>query len=339
MSGEGAEAVVAVRAWRQTVPLVRELRFGGLSIAARSYCLVEVELADGRQGEARSVDRGIDVSAIVRDLVAPAYLRHADEATEAQWDIALEAASPALSSGAGLRALSLVDIAVDAAREGPSRHMPVRPRPPVWAIVGYPPDAEPGTVAREAERAVAFGAAGVKLPVGVTAELSRARLAAAARAVGEHRVAIDLAWSATDPDAAARAVDGFGVAWLEDPFRPGRTRDLVRLRALLDVPLAVGDEDAQLYHPTVLLDADAVDIVRLDALSQGGITRMRRAARELAVSGVPVSWHMSARAHSALAMMLDIDTVSVEVSAENAGVDPLEEETTSLHEAITSLNG
>lgn len=338
MSAPGADAVVAISARRESVQLQRELRFGGLSIMARSYCLVEVELADGRRGTSRSIDRGIDVSAIVRDLVAPAYLRHAQEPTEVQWERALASASPALSSGAGLRALSLVDVAVDSARAGTSAHPLTRPRPPVWAIVGYPPSEEPRVVAMEAQRAIALGAAGVKLPVGVSPELSRARLEATARAVGAERVAIDLAWTAATPDEAARAVDGIQVAWLEDPFPPGRTRDLVRLRSLLSVPLAVGDEDSQLYHPDVLVSAGAVDIVRLDAVSQGGITRIRQLAEDLAGSLVPVSWHMSAALHSSLAATLELESVSVEVSAPHAGVDPLDE-TISLDRTITELSG
>lgn len=315
--------VVAVRTRRELRELTPPLRFGQMTISARSYCYVDVELDDGRYGHARAIDRGIDVSAIVRDIVAPAYEKRGSESTAEAWDGVLKSASPALSSGAGLRALSLVDMAVSDARG--EVQLATGPLPPVWVIVGYPPDAGPDTVARETREARQLGAAGVKLPAAPTAELTRERLLSAVNEIGADRVAIDLAWGASTPDSAARVVDGIGVAWLEDPFPPGRVRDLVRLRSLLDVPLAVGDEDAQLYHPGVLIDSGAIDILRLDAASQGGITRMIAISSQIAESDTPVSWHMSASLHSRLATSLPFATLSVEISSPGSGVDPDDE--------------
>ncbi|CAN5579831.1 enolase C-terminal domain-like protein [soil metagenome] len=316
-------SVVDVVARRDRRALATPLGFGAMTITERSYCLVEVHLDDGRVGYSQSIDRGIDVSAIVREILAPAYIRSGPATTAEAWGAALRSASPAVSSGAGLRALSLVDIALSDARHEPT---PTSVPPPVWVIVGYPPTADAATVARETRVARDLGAAGVKLPVGPDPDLTRQRLLAAVAEMGAERVAIDLAWSAESPDAAARVVDGIGVAWLEDPFPPGRVRDLRRLRSLRDVPLAVGDEDAQLYHPEVLVEAGAVDIVRLDATSQGGVTRMREVATELVGGGIPVSWHMSASLHSRLASALPFETLSVEISAPGAGVDPLDEQ-------------
>lgn len=320
------EPVIRVDARRVTRRLAIPLRFGALTIRARSYCLVEVALADGTVGSARAVDRGVDVAAVVNELIAPTWVGAGAETTEAQWELALRSASPALSSGAGLRALSLVDLATHDARRPPRAPSSDRaPAVPLWVVVGYPPSAPPDVVEREARDALAAGAAGVKLPIGEDRRATRDRVTAALQVMGASRVAIDLAWTAASPDDAARLVEGLELAWVEDPFIPGRLRDLIALRRLLDVPLAAGDEDAQLYHPEVLIDSAAVDIVRLDAFCQGGETRMRQLGKSLDGESVRVSWHMNARVHAALARELPFESVSVEISAPGAGVDPLDE--------------
>ncbi len=326
--------VSAVKARREVVPLPTPLRFGPMTIRSRSYCIVDVELTDGRVGSASTLDRNIDLVPVVVDTIAGSYMGERASDVRELWHRALRAASPTISSGAGLRALSLVDIAVHNAT--PYRSQTTNNPAPVWVIVGYPPDSSPEFVRAEAVAAVAAGASGVKLPVSSTFELTRARLAAAAEAIGDSRVAIDLAWSAPSADDAARVVDGFAVAWLEDPFPPGSVRELAKLRAIIDVPLASGDEDTQLYHPMVLLDAEAVDIVRLDATCQGGITRMHDLSALLANAHVSASWHMSSGVHARLARELSFSSISVEISSPGAGVDPLHE-TTELMTAIHDI--
>lgn len=319
MSDEIVEILAGRRRRRLAVPIV----FGPMTITERSYCLVTVRLKDGRVGRSFSLDRGLDVAGAVRRIVAPAYLAAASASTPDLWWRALRAASPSLSSGAGLRALSLVDLAVvDARGEQPN---PAGSRPPLWVVIGYPPSMPADQVAREARAAVDAGAAGVKLPAAGSPELGRARLEAAVAEIGGERVAHDLAWSAADADAAARAVDGLELAWVEDPFPPGNIQELRRLRALLDVPLASGDEDGTLYHPLQLIDTEAVDLVRLDATCQGGATRVRELGPLIAGSGVPVSWHMNSRVHAPLARELPFQTISVELSGRGSNVDPLDE--------------
>jgi L-alanine-DL-glutamate epimerase-like enolase superfamily enzyme len=138
-------------------------------------------------------------------------------------------------------------------------------------------------------------------------------------------VALDLAWTAQSADEAARLVDGLELAWVEDPFISGATRELIRLREILDVPLASGDEESHLYHPEALLDAGAVDIIRIDATCQGGVTRMVRLGERLRDYGVPVSWHMNTFVHRQLAGIAGIETKSIEISSPGSGVDVLAE--------------
>lgn len=330
-----------VRASRAAVRLPTPLHFGPMVIRERTYLIVEVELSDGAVGMARTLDRGFDLRSVVLEIVAPSYESGPINDPARTWREALGSASPALSAGAGLRALSLVDIAIRSAVRSSrgAEDVFVRPRPPVWSIVGYPPDSAPDKVATEASAAIRAGAAGVKLPRAKTEQATRERLRAAVNAVGASRVALDLAWSCRTAEDAAHLVDGFELAWLEDPFPPGNLRELTRLRSMLSFPLASGDEDANLYSPDVLVELGAVDIVRLDATCQGGITRMIDFAQRFEGHPVTVSWHMNSGIHERLAQELDLTTISIEVSTPGAGVDPLEEDDRALLGGASATGG
>lgn len=333
--------MTAVRARRAGVRLTTPLLFGPMVIRERSYLVVDVELSDASVGAARTLDRGFDLRSVVHEIVAPSYEGASIDDPGGIWRRALSSASPSLSAGAGLRALSLVDIAVrNAVRVSTgAESVVVRPAPPVWSIVGYPPDSSPDQVASEASAAIRAGSAGVKLPRAQTEKATRERLNAAVNAIGAHRVALDLAWSVRSADEAARLVDGFELAWLEDPFPPGNLAELTRLRSMLSFPLASGDEDANLYSPDILVETGAVDIVRLDATCQGGITRMLDFAHRFAGYPVSVSWHMNSGVHERLARELDLTTISIEVSSPGAGVDPLEEDERALVGGPSLLGG
>jgi len=328
-------------AQRLTAGLERPLTFGEMTIAERTYIAVEVKLSDGTVGAARTLDRGFDLRSVVEDIVRPAFQGASVDDPAETWRAALRRASPSLSAGAGLRALSIVDIAFRNAIRLSTQvpHNVTPPECPVFMIVGYPPDSTPDEVAAETLAAIEAGAAGVKLPRSTSVEATRDRLAAATGVAGGKRVALDLAWSCASPDTAAHIVDGFELAWLEDPFPPGNVPALKALRSMLSFPLASGDEDASLYSPDVLIDSEAVDIVRLDATCQGGVTRMIALAEKHAGSNVVVSWHMNSEVHAWLARELSLNTISIEVSASGAGVDPLEEREFGAARVLPLLRG
>jgi L-alanine-DL-glutamate epimerase-like enolase superfamily enzyme len=318
---------VKISSQRRAFKLKQPLHFGRLVIAERSYCVVHVTLSNGVRGWSFSLDRSAPVSDLVDGVVAPLYeSAFAGDPADA-WDVCLGSLHPAVAAGAGLRALSLVDLAVyDAlarsAGSSVASYVGIpQAKPAIFGIVGYPPSLDAPAVEKEVQSAVRAGVGGVKLPIATNSEATRQRTNAAIRASEGLPVALDLAWAARSADEAARLVDGLDLAWVEDPFPPGNIRELVKLRRLLDVPLASGDEESHLYHPEVLLDAGAVDIVRLDATCQGGATRMLRLASILKEGRVPVSWHMNTSVHLQLSGAGDMNTVSVEISAPGSGVD------------------
>jgi L-alanine-DL-glutamate epimerase-like enolase superfamily enzyme len=315
---------------RVTLTLPKPVELGSYIIRARSFCVVTVQLEDGTIGSAFALDRGAPVSEAVNTLVAKPYQELFEGDPRVTWDRLLRQSSAALSSGAALRGFSLVDLA---AHDAVARHEEKtvnqrfnRPNKahPTWAVIGYPPSRGPEEIAWEVEAAVAAGAVGVKLPVGRSPELTRERIIAALD-TKLCPVATDLAWSCRTPADAMKIVKGLDLAWVEDPFIPGSLAELRELRSLLDVPLSSGDDEAHLYHPQAFVETEAVDMLRMDATCQGGLSRLLEIDEYLVDSGLSLSWHVYDAWHSQIASILETPTFSIEYSAPGASVDPLAE--------------
>jgi len=320
----------AVSARRVTLRLPNLVALGQYIIRARSFAVVTVELEDGTRGNAFSLDRSTPVSECVNKVISAPYKEIFDGDPVSTFDKLLRRMSSPISSGAALRGLSLVDLA---AHDAIARHKGMTvvashgkssEKHPIWAVIGYPPSRGPEEIAWEVEAAARAGAVGVKLPVGANAKLTRERLEAAV-ATKLCPVSVDLAWSCRTAADALEIVKGLDLAWVEDPFIPGSIAELVELRRILDVPLASGDDEAHLYHPQVFVETSAVDMLRLDATCQGGLSRMILLNEYLVMSGMSISWHVYDAIHHQVASILDVPTFSVELSAPGASVDPFAE--------------
>jgi L-alanine-DL-glutamate epimerase-like enolase superfamily enzyme len=329
--GKGAiPKVKSVSARRITLNLPEPVVLGQYVIRSRGFAVITVELADGSKGQAFGLDRGTPVADIVNTLIAEPYKEIFDGDPINTFDAIMRRMSAPLSSGASLRGLSLVDLA---AHDAVARHKGVTvvesfgkkdKEHPKWAVVGYPPSRGPEDIAWEVEAAVAAGAVGVKLPVGANPKMTRERLEAAL-ATGLCPVSTDLAWSCRTAKEAYEVVKGLDLAWVEDPFIPGSIAELVEFRRLLDVPLSSGDDETHLYHPQAFIETGALDMLRIDATCQGGLSRMVLLNEYMAKSKLEISWHVYDAIHHQVASIIDSPTFSVEYSAPGASVDPLAE--------------
>lgn len=315
---------------RITVTLPRPVQLGEYLIKARGYCVITVRLNDGSVGHAYGLDRGVPVAECVNTVIAPAYRELFAGDPMATWDQVYRRASAPLSSGAALRGLSLVDLAVhEAVAKSVGKSVveffgKSEKKIAKWAVIGYPPSRGPEDIAWEVKAAVAAGAHGVKLPVGLTPELTRERIIAALD-TKLCPVSTDLAFSCRSAEDAMRIVGGLDLAWVEDPFVSGSLMELKKLRSLLDAPLASGDDETHLYHPQAFVETGAVDILRIDTTCQGGLSRMLQLNDYLAQKEIPVSWHVYDAWHSQVAAILDVESISIEYSAPGASVDALAE--------------
>ena len=105
---------------------------------------------------------------------------------------------------------------------------------------------------------------------------------------------VDFNQGLNQADALARchAIDGQGLAWIEEPVVYDDLDGYARLAADLATPLQIGEN---FYGPRDLhraLQAKACDLVMPDFMRIGGVTGWLRAAPIAAAAGIPISTHL-----------------------------------------------
>jgi len=302
------DPIVAVDATTVAVDLPAPLRLGSSEIRSREYAVVTVTTDDGLRGSSYSLTRGLPIAAAIRSTLAPLLVGAESALIAAAWERCYRATLAGGRTGLLMRALSLVDIALwDIAAK--------RARLPLWAILGgyrrevpvllvggYPrPDHSPAELGQLAASYLRRGYPLVKLarlpqPVETAAMLSAAADAAGAA----DRFVVDAGWfwrSAHDALAEVRSWSMSELAWLEDPLPPEDVVACAALRARGPFPLGIGDDvtDPHLLHR--LAHDDALDVVRLDVTSIGGVTAAAKVVAWAEAAGLPVSTHVYPELH------------------------------------------
>ena len=135
--------------------------------------------------------------------------------------------------------------------------------------------------------------------------------AAALRAEGFDAVKIRLGRAAADADLRAirvvrdaigpdaplmadlnQALDGAGLAWIEEPVAHDDYAGCARLAAALATPVQIGENFCGPHAMQAALAARACDMVMPDLMRIGGVTGWRRAAALAATAGLPLSSHL-----------------------------------------------
>jgi L-alanine-DL-glutamate epimerase-like enolase superfamily enzyme len=311
-------------------PLPKPVRFGPWLMKHREFVLCTVRSTDGVLGQAFCYTRDGPVAAIVRRQVAANYLGQSfDEPAE----LSLRAGwtnNPVLAGGIGHRALGLVDLAtwdlkaraagvpIGALLGGESGPLPAT------AIVGYPPSTDADEVRDQVRNLFAAGWRRFKQPVAANEELTLARLHAAHEAAPEAWHGLDANWIYKSADAAiafTKKLDGLPLGWFEDVVPPGDAAMVAEIRRGSDVPIAMGDEQGGAYHPDALLSAEAVDVIRVDVTTNGGLSRLQPILGRIAQARVPFSTHMFAHMHSQIFSALGYKDVPIEWGVRWTGVD------------------
>jgi L-alanine-DL-glutamate epimerase-like enolase superfamily enzyme len=301
----------------------------------REFALVRVRAAGGAEGFGFTLTREGPVAATIRQAIAHHYVGSrfsGPEDAAAAFDRCQGSNLAGLSSGIGLRALSIVDLAVydmlaRSAGISIARYLGGEPRRlPATAIIGYPPGAMPPEAVAEQVRTLrADGWRRFKLPIALPLAYGRDRLHAARAAAGEDAwLGMDAAWVFRSLDDAAAFLDDVREArlgWFEDVFPPGDAAIVAGLRARAGgTPIAMGDEQGGSYYPEALLLRNAVDVVRIDLTCMGGITRARPMIEACGHAGAAFAPHMFAHVHSQVFGGLSYD-VPIEWGVPGTGVD------------------
>ena len=160
---------------------------------------------------------------------------------------------------------------------------------PGW--LGYPDD----KLTRLARQAVDDGFTQIKLKVGADLADDIRRCRAARAAVGpDVRIAIDAnqRWNVAEAIEWTRALAPFDPYWIEEPTSPDDVLGHATIRrAVAPVKVATGEHVQNRVVFKQLLQADAIDVLQLDACRVGGVNENLAILLLAAKFGIPVCPH------------------------------------------------
>jgi L-alanine-DL-glutamate epimerase-like enolase superfamily enzyme len=266
--------------------------------------LVTLELdADGLTGVgyAYTIGRGgRAIQALIEHDLAPLLVGRSAEDVEELWELMWRRLLYVGRGGLASFAIAAVDIALWDLRG-------LRVGLPLYALLGgrardLPaygsgvdlPKSLPDLL-RQAEGYLARGLPGVKMKVGRADPREDAeRVAAVRRLIGDGidlMVDANMAWSFEEARSRGEQLGAYRLLWLEEPCPPEDVGAHARLAAKLSVPIAVGES---LHAPAEFeryVAEQAVGVVQVDAVSNGGITASMRALALADAAGLPTSSH------------------------------------------------
>ena len=304
-------ASIAVATVRLTLPA--PLRLGSGEIASREYAAVRLTTEAGFVGSAYCLTREAPVEACVTRLVAPALVGSDSADPEAAWHRASRATVLVGRVGLVLRALGLVDIALwDVAAQ--------RARMPLWQFLSGSPEPVPAMIVAAypladrspeslADDVLRHAEAGYRL-LKVARDTDPARMRRLLDTVAPGLpaaagIVVDAAFCWEAPSAALAEISGWGghpLAWLEDPLVPEDVEGYTELRRRAACPIGVGDELSSPASFRALVDARALDVLRLDVVAIGGVTPARGVMALAAEHGLDISFHIYPETSIHLAM-------------------------------------
>ncbi|MCC6179602.1 MAG: mandelate racemase/muconate lactonizing enzyme family protein [Chloroflexi bacterium] len=99
-------------------------------------------------------------------------------------------------------------------------------------------------------------------------------------------------WTPAEALSMAKALEPFGLTWLEEPIWPPEDYDaLAELRTRTRIPIATGENEGTVYGFRDLLAKRPADVIQPSIVKAGGIAEMKRIATLATVAGVPVAPH------------------------------------------------
>jgi len=154
-----------------------------------------------------------------------------------------------------------------------------------------------------ATAAIAAGIGGVKVKVGhPSAAVDVARVRAVRERLGPDvplMVDANQQWDRPTARRMGRALDEFGLVWIEEPLDAYDTEGHRALSRALDTPIASGEMLTSVAEHTQLLDA--VDVIQPDAPRIGGITQFQRLAAVAEQRHLTLAPHFAMEIHVHLA--------------------------------------
>jgi L-alanine-DL-glutamate epimerase-like enolase superfamily enzyme len=302
------DPIAHVDAVRAVFPLKAPILLGSMRVAAREFLFVRVTTEAGIEGYAFALSRGLPSDAFIAEVLAPALVGR-DSDLIGQRAAECLATIPAPShAGMVKRAVSLIEIALWDVK-GKRLKAPLwrllggaRAEVPVLLVGGYlTTDTTPEEVGAKLGELASEGYTLFKVARGPTPELTRRLLAATREALPESsRLVVDTHWCWESSAVALAELEQWGeldLEWLEDPAPPGMWEPCKELRDRSGLRIGVGDEVTDEQVLRRLVDTRAIDVLRSDATTIGGIEAWWKLSAYGQLSGMMVSPHAYPEVH------------------------------------------
>ncbi|QIG47381.1 hypothetical protein G5V57_06295 [Nordella sp. HKS 07] len=305
----GDTSIERIETWAVDLPLPGALSFGAFTVTARQYAAVRVVTEGGLVADCLGHTRRSPVDVAISDLLAPRLVGKNALETAARFEDMSLVSRATDEDGVIGRARSLLDICLwDLKAQARGA--------PLWKLLGGTSRklrvalVEGYEIAGEseddiAERLIARAGQGYrffKLEAAhyCAAEPVRRILTRVRQAVPDAEFTCDLAWSwgtARQGLEAAEMWRDLGIAWIEDPMARTRIAEIGHLTRQSPVPVGVGDECTRARDLEALMDHAAIDVVRVDATTIGGIGPALSLAAKAKALNLRVSYHVNPEVH------------------------------------------
>jgi D-galactarolactone cycloisomerase len=301
--------ITGVRVHVLKSPLAQPFAFSQGWVRQRAATLVEVETDAGLVGWGEAFAQGLEppeiAAAAITHALTPLALGADPLAPEVLWHRLYHATRDYGRTGSVVAAISAIDIALwDIA--GKAYGVPVcqllggafRTKVQAYATGFYRIEGQ-GEAARLGAEAAAHAAAGfaamkVKLGFGLADDL--AVMAAIRDALAGARVQLMVdtnhAYGFADARRLGEALAGDALRWYEEPVVPEDHASYRRLREVLPMPIAGGENEHTLFGFRALIGEGCVDVAQPDIGSAGGFTACRHIVALAHAHGVQVNPHV-----------------------------------------------
>jgi L-alanine-DL-glutamate epimerase-like enolase superfamily enzyme len=320
--------------------------FGKWVMTHREFAVVRAMSNDGVVGWSFGLTRDGTVGEQIRKSITPFYLNTMIREREETFELCKRRNLGAHAAGIGYRALSLVDLAIwDIAARSEDLSMAEflggkYEAMLATAIVGYPPTTtDLPALNQQISLLKANNWNRFKIPFSASTPETVEKLKSIRNLAPDSWLGCDGAWVFRTVDQAVEFLgfcDGLNLGWFEDVFLPGDIRSLIELKARTSVRIAMGDDQGGAYYPDALIELGAVDVVRIDATTMGGITGLRKVVHDCQVANIMVAPHMFSHIHSQILSAWDMLETPIEWGIVGSGVDPFAD---SLEQPVIDSSG
>jgi L-alanine-DL-glutamate epimerase-like enolase superfamily enzyme len=252
-------------------------------------------------GYAYTIGRGGHaIRALIDRDLAPLLLGQDASDIQALWDLMGQRLLYVGRGGLAAFAIAAVDIALwdlRGLREGKPLYAlfgaEAREIPAYGSGVDLPKPLD--QLLKQTESFMERGFPGVKVKVGrPDPREDETRVEAVRKLIGDGidlMVDANMSWSADEALERGRRLEAFDLYWYEEPTIPEDVPGHARLARELDVPIAVGESLHSVHEFQRYVDENAIEILQIDPVTNGGITASLAALKLADAAGLSTSSH------------------------------------------------